>query len=129
MDSAAAVSALGKHDYIGYNVEVVDNTTGDILGMIAKNSITSSSVHPLKTSSYQLNTAGLTGKTLRVKILVKRLTRTENPSVFGADFSLHNDPAERYKLIKEFVDDNFSRVMPGAKLKIRFQAELAKILQ
>ncbi len=30
------MSALGKHDYIGYNVEVVDNTTGDILGMIAK---------------------------------------------------------------------------------------------
>jgi len=35
-DSSVAVNALGKHDYIGYKVEVVDNATGDVLGMIAK---------------------------------------------------------------------------------------------
>ncbi len=66
---------------------------------------------------------------VRLDRKVDMLSRTQSPSIFGADFSLHNDPAERYKLIKKFVDNHFSREMPGAKLKVRFQTELAKILQ
>ncbi len=116
-DSTAAVNALGKHDYIGYRVEVVDNTTGDVLGMIAKNSITSSSVHPFKTSSYQLNTAGLTGKTLRVKIVVSTnlpassvatsLNASDSlPAPIAAEIARSNVPHSNIFLVKSFARHN-----------------------
>ncbi len=116
-DSAAAVNALGKHDYIGYRVEVVDNSTGDVLGMIAKLSVTSSSIHPLKTTSYQLNTYGLTGKTLRVKIVVSTnlpayspgTTLSVNdslPAPIKAEIARLGAPHSNIFLIKSFARHN-----------------------
>ncbi len=66
---------------------------------------------------------------VRMDEKVDALSKTSNPDIFGADFSLHNDPAERYKLIKKFVDDHFSRSDPGARMRSRFEAELARILK
>lgn len=62
---------------------------------------------------------------VRMDQKVYALTKTSNPDIFGADFSLHNDPAERYELIRKFVDDHFSRSDPGARMRSRFEAELA----
>lgn len=58
---------------------------------------------------------------------VDAMSRTMNPDIFGADFSLHNDPAERYKLIKEFVEKHFTRESEGARMKARFESEIARL--
>lgn len=60
---------------------------------------------------------------------VDALSRTSSPDIFGADFSLHNDPAERYKLIKAFVDKNFSQNSPGARMRTRFESETAGLMR
>lgn len=60
---------------------------------------------------------------VRLDEKVYELSRTSNPDIFGADFSLHNDPAERYKLIKEFVLKNYSQNSPGARMEARFESE------
>lgn len=65
---------------------------------------------------------------VRLDRKVDRLSRTANPDIFGSDFSLHNDPAERYKLIREFVEKHFSKERPGARMKARFESEPARII-
>lgn len=65
---------------------------------------------------------------VRLDAKVDALSRTMNPDIFGADFSLHNDPAQRYKLIREFVEKHFSHDSPGARLKARFEAETAGLV-
>ena len=49
------------------------------------------------------------------------------PDIFGEDFSMQNDPAERYALIKDFVQKRFSKTDPGAELRQRFELETAGI--
>ena len=66
---------------------------------------------------------------VRLDAEVDALSRTSSPDIFGADFSLHNDPAERYKLIKEFVDRNFSQNSPGARMRTRFDSETAGLMR
>ncbi len=66
---------------------------------------------------------------VRMDERVEEMTKTMNPDIFGSDFSLHNDPAERYELIKKFVDKNFSRKDPGARMEARFKVELERILR
>ncbi len=88
-DSTAAVNALGKNDYIDYKVEVIDNTTGGVLGTIESDSVTSSNVHPFKTGSYLLDASGLAGKTVRVKIVVSTdIPATSAPTSLNANDSL-----------------------------------------
>lgn len=65
---------------------------------------------------------------VRLDAEVDALSRTANPDIFGADFSLHNDPAERYKLINEFVRKNYSDNSPGARMKVRFESEISKFV-
>ena len=67
------------------------------------------------------------GHYTRMDERVYDMAKTINPDIFGSDFSLHNDPAERYKLIREFVEKNFSRNNPGARMKSRFEVELERI--
>ncbi len=64
---------------------------------------------------------------VRMDQKVYALSKTESPDMFGADFTLQNDPAERYRLIKEFVDRNFSQDSPGARMKVRFESEIGEI--
>ncbi len=47
-----------------------------------------------------------------------------NPDMFGDDFSLQNNPLDRYNSIKKFVDKKFSETNPGAKMEERFQLEI-----
>ncbi|HUI29854.1 MAG TPA: M48 family metalloprotease [Candidatus Acidoferrales bacterium] len=49
-----------------------------------------------------------------------------NPDIFGDDFSLQNNPAERYNSIKKFVDNKFTGTDPGAQMKDRFESEIRK---
>jgi hypothetical protein len=47
-----------------------------------------------------------------------------NPDMFGDDFSLQNNPMDRYNSIKKFVDKKFSETNPGARMKERFESEM-----
>jgi hypothetical protein len=49
-----------------------------------------------------------------------------NPDMFGSDFSLQNNPMDRYNSIRKFVDKEFSQNNPGARLKERFESEVGK---
>jgi Secretion system C-terminal sorting domain len=70
-DSAAAVKALEKNNFIHYKIELIDNSTGDVLGTVKDVNITPSDTYSLKDPSYSLNTNGLSGKTVKVKIVVE----------------------------------------------------------
>lgn len=49
-----------------------------------------------------------------------------NPDMFGDDFSLQNNPMDRYNSVKKFVDKKFSETNPGARLKERFESEIGR---
>lgn len=49
-----------------------------------------------------------------------------NPDIFGDDFSLQNNPMDRYNSIKKFVDKKFSNTDPGVQMKERFESEVGK---
>jgi hypothetical protein len=49
-----------------------------------------------------------------------------NPDMFGDDFSLQNNPMDRYNSIKKFVDKKFSETDPGTRMKERFESEVGK---
>ncbi len=67
-DSAAAVKALGDSAYVGYRIELVDNSTGEVIGTIENVDFTSSDLHPDKRASYLLSSNGITGETVRVRM-------------------------------------------------------------
>jgi len=48
------------------------------------------------------------------------------PDMFGNDFSLQNNPLERYNSVKKFVDKKFSESDPGSRMKERFESEIGK---
>lgn len=70
-DSIATVKMLGKDGYINYKVELIDNATGKVIGTVKNVNLKSLNAHALKISSYSLNTGGLAGKTLRIKITLE----------------------------------------------------------
>jgi hypothetical protein len=81
-DSAAAVDKLGEEGQIQYKVEIIDDATGQVIGTVKDVNLTAANAHALKTPSYSLNTKGLEGKTVRLKItletnLVSELTRDD----------------------------------------------------
>ncbi len=91
-DSAAAVKALGKSGFIHYTIELIDNTTDNILGTIKDMNITSANSFSLKDPSYSLNTEGLSGITVKAKILVEtNLPLAENSLDEASVQFLQND--------------------------------------
>ncbi len=49
-----------------------------------------------------------------------------NPDIFGDDFSLQNNPMDRYNSVKKFVDKKFSVADPGLQMKERFVSKVGK---
>ncbi len=91
-DSAAAVNALGKSGFIHYKIELIDNTTGNTLGTIKDMNITSANSYSLKDPSYSLNTEGLSGITVKAKIIVEtNLNSAENSLDEASTQFLQND--------------------------------------
>ncbi len=76
-DSTAAISVLGDTGYINYNVEVIDNTTGKLVGTIENIRIKASDAGGYRSTSYLLSTDGISNETVKVKIDVS--TNLEHP--------------------------------------------------
>ena len=69
-DSTAAVSVLGDTGYINYNVEVIDNSTGKLVGTIKNIRIKASNAGGYRSNSYLLSTDGIANKIVKVKVNV-----------------------------------------------------------
>ncbi len=67
-DSSAAISVLGDTGYIDYNVEVIDNTTGKLVGTIENIRLTASNAGGYRSNSYLLSSDGISNETVKVKI-------------------------------------------------------------
>jgi Secretion system C-terminal sorting domain len=70
VDSMAASKVLGKSGSIGCKVELIDNTSGKVIGTIKNMAIQFSNTQSNKTISYTLNTAAIGSKTVMVRITV-----------------------------------------------------------
>ena len=98
-DSSAAGAALGKNGYIHYQVELTDNATGKVLRILKDGKVTASQVSgfpekrdPSKAPSRSLNTNGLSGKRVRIKIVVATNLPTTNNSIDKSNAAfLQND--------------------------------------
>lgn len=88
-DSASAIHALGDSGYIGYKVEALDNATGRVLGTIREGKMTSTNLRPFKLVPYKLSTNGLTGKTVRIRIVLNTNLDSTNVSLAKC-FALEN---------------------------------------
>jgi hypothetical protein len=88
-DSAAAVTRLGKDGHIDYKVELIDDATGEVVGTVKNANLTSSNAHGLKMLSYSLNTEGLAGKTVRIKIALE--TNLVSIPAFDDEAFLNNE--------------------------------------
>ena len=68
IDSSTALSILGNKGNITYKVELLDNLNNKVLGQLDKIKISASEIPLNKTVSYKVNTAGLGGKTIKIRI-------------------------------------------------------------
>ena len=79
LDSAAAAVDLGDTGYVSYRAELVDNSTGKVIGTIRDATFNSRNTHCYTLQPYQLNTGGVGTKTVRVKFAVA--TNIDSPQV------------------------------------------------
>jgi|GEM_PF-1163612 len=70
IDSAAALAALGNSGYIEYKTELIDDATGAVLGTLSDTKISSSNLLSDNVSSFKVNTDGLGGKTVKMRLTV-----------------------------------------------------------
>jgi len=119
-DSIVASKAFGKEGYIHYKVELIDETTGNIVGIIKNVNFNASNVHITQKPTYSLNTKGLESKIVRAKITLETNLVGENsgkPTTTAQDLS-HIPPAIREKrlniknpniiLTKSYSEENIS---------------------
>jgi len=119
-DSIVASKAFGKEGYIHYKVELIDETTGNIVGTIKNVNFNASNVHITQKPTYSLNTKGLDSKIVRAKITLETNLVGENsgkPTTTAQDLS-HIPPAIREKrlniknpniiLTKSYSEENVS---------------------
>ncbi len=110
-DSTAAISVLGDTGYINYNVEVIDNSTGKLVGTIKNIRIKASNAGGYKPTSYLLSTDGIANRTVKVKIDVSSnltdpkfaLINSYSQVDSSASDNLQSLSLEPITVIKDFV--------------------------
>ncbi len=79
LDSAAAIAAFGDTGYVRCVAQLVDNSTGAVIGTIGGDNYSSTSSHPYTLIPYLLNTSGVGTKMARLRIAVA--TNIDSPQV------------------------------------------------
>jgi len=69
-DSASAARILGNGGYVGYRIDLIDNSTEKVIGPIKNLTLNSSNIQTLKDPSFSLSTKGLGNRTVRVKVTI-----------------------------------------------------------
>lgn len=80
VDKASAQSVLGESGYIDCKVELVDNSSGAVLGSLAGEDITSANTAADSAATFKLNTAGLGGRTVKAVLTVG--TNLSSPEIY-----------------------------------------------
>jgi hypothetical protein len=70
IDSLTALSVLGDTGYVSFKSELIDNSTNNVIGTIRDSRINAGELHDYNIASYNLNTDGLNGKTVKVKVTI-----------------------------------------------------------
>jgi hypothetical protein len=73
-------SSLPDNNYIEYKVELIDNSTGEVLGTLTSTKTNSANSLSDSTLNYKLNTDGLGGKTVKAALVVN--TNIPNPGIY-----------------------------------------------
>lgn len=105
-DSAAAVNALDNDDFINFKVELIDDQTGELLGLFDNITYTKASVDQYENIAYQVITEGIGNRTVRL-----RLVTANN---FDPKYSLTDRYAEGNALLKS----SFKQVSFQGSLKV-----------
>jgi len=71
VDSVAALTVLSNDSYIDYKAELIEDETNAVIGTLSDIKINSSNLINDNTSSFTVNTDGLGGKTVRIRLSVK----------------------------------------------------------
>ncbi len=82
-DSAAAKNTLKSGDYIRYKIVLVDETTGETVGVIKNVNVNASNTKNLKSKAFSVNAKKFEGGTVRARIelktnLIKQISNQEN---------------------------------------------------
>jgi hypothetical protein len=70
IDSLTALSVLGDTGYVSFKSELIDNSTNNVIGTIRDSRLNAGELHDYNIASYNLNTDGLNGKTVKVKVTI-----------------------------------------------------------
>lgn len=69
-DSVASIKALGDTGFVRYKIDLIDNTTGNVVGTVKDVNLSSADLHSLQTRWYSLAATGLGTRIARLKITV-----------------------------------------------------------
>jgi hypothetical protein len=70
VDSSAAAKVLGTNGYLSFTVQLLDATSGKVIGTAKQLKLSSSNIQSYKISSYRVPTTGLGGKTGKLKVTI-----------------------------------------------------------
>ena len=70
-DSAAAITVLGSNGFVSFNVELIDDGTGKIIGSYDNLQFDSKNIYKLISQSYNVNTNGIGNKTVRLALIAE----------------------------------------------------------
>lgn len=114
-DSSAAAKKLGKNGFINFKLEIVDEATGKVIAPIKSENLNSTNSHSIRKPAYLLNTNGLAGKTIRIKIstesnmiekLLGHLTLGDSLNITDHIKAWFNVQRSNLILIKSFKEEN-----------------------
>ncbi|HEX7356601.1 MAG TPA: T9SS type A sorting domain-containing protein, partial [Ignavibacteriaceae bacterium] len=80
-DSSVAIGTLSNSDNISFKVELIDNVTNTVLSEFNQVVQSKNSIVAYENLSYQVNTAGIGNRTVRIRLIV-------DPNFMDAKFSL-----------------------------------------
>jgi hypothetical protein len=70
LDSLTSISVLGDSGYVKFKIELVDNSTNNVIGTIKDSRLSPGELHSYNVSSYNLSSDGLSGKTVKIKLTI-----------------------------------------------------------
>ncbi len=69
-DSLAAANLLGENGYVNFLVTLIDESTGEVLGVLDDITFTPDNLTEYDNISYEVNTSGIGNRTVRLKLTV-----------------------------------------------------------
>ncbi len=68
-DSASAINSLGEDEFASFKVELIDNASGEVLGIFDDITFSASNITEYTSLSYQVNVSGIGNRTVRLRLV------------------------------------------------------------